>query len=208
MSGPTDAESVAMYKAPDEAAAEINHTLTFHPLSMKLRGDPKWIESRPHLRFPEAHKPHSLTAGTLLGPGRVPVPPIVFTDDKNLVSLSYLGTDLCGHVGMVHGGMLATMLDEGMGRCAFTVLPHHVGVTATLTVNYRKPVPAGSFVVLKAEATRVEGRKAWIKGRLELLGKSDEPGTLLVEAEGLFVEPKYAKVCESRLTLSSGLKED
>lgn len=183
-----------MYRDPDEAAAEINNFMTNHPVSIALRADPGWSESRPHLRYPEEHRKHSLTAGTLMGPGRVPVPPLVFTDLKHLVCLSYLGTDLCGHVGIVHGGMLATMLDEGLARCSFASLPNQIGVTANLTVQYRKPVPAGSFVLLKAEVTRVEGRKVWVKGRIELLGKDETPGMVLAEAEALFIEPKYAAV--------------
>ena len=198
MSAPSDAESLAMYKAPDEAAREIDKIMSNHPVSKRLRADPAWTESRPHMTYPEPHKKHSLTAGTLLGPGRVPVPPLVFTDDKHLVAISYLGTDMCGHAGIVHGGMLATMLDEGMGRCAFMSLPSHIGVTATLTVNYKKPTPAGSFVILKAETVKVEGRKAWVKSTLEVLGTADEPGVVLVEGEGLFIEPKYAKVSTKR----------
>lgn len=194
VSAPTDAESLRLFKAPDEVAANIDHILNEHPVSKSLRADPKWHESRPHLRYPEEFRKHSLTAGTLLGPGRVPVPPLVFTDDKHLVSISYLGTDMCGHVGVVHGGFLATMMDEALARCAFTSLPNHIGVTANLNIDYRKPTPAGSFVILKAETIHVDGRKVRVKGRLELLGDSDKPGALLVEAEGLFVEPKYAKV--------------
>jgi len=195
MSAPTDAESVAMYQAPDEMAAGLNDYLYNHPLSEALRSNPTWSESRPHLRYPEDQQKHSLTAGTLLGHGRIPVPPLVFINEgENLVSMCYLGTDLCGHVGIVHGGLLATLLDEGLARCGFAALPNKIGVTASLTINYKKLTPAGSFVVLKAETTKVEGRKVWVKGRIELLGENEEPGQVLVEAEGLFVEPKYAKV--------------
>lgn len=130
----------------------------------------------------------------MLGPGKIPVPPLVFIEEgKQLVSMSYLGTDLSGHIGIVHGGLLATLLDEGLARCGFAALPNKIGVTASLTINYRKPAPAGSFIVLKAETTKVEGRKVWVKGRIEILGESEEPGMVLVEAEGLFIEPKYAK---------------
>ncbi len=194
MAAPTDAESVAMYKAPDEVAAQINNYIHTHPLAVSLRSDPAWKESRPHLRYPENYKKHSLTAGTLLGPGRIPVPPLVFSDGKSLLSMSYLGTDLCGHVGIVHGGMLATMLDEGLARCAFESLPNKIGVTATLTVKYKKPVPAGSFLVLRSETTKVEGRKVWVTGSIEILGEDEKLSGPLVEAEGLFIEPKYAKV--------------
>lgn len=195
MSAPSDAESLSLYKAPDEMAAKIDDYIQNHPLSLSLRAKYSYMESRPHLRFVDEHRKHSLTGGTLLGPGKIPVPPLVFLEEgKHLVSMSYLGTDLCGHVGIVHGGLLATLCDEGLARCGFSALPNKIGVTASLTINYRNPAPAGSYVVLKAETIRAEGRKVWVKGRIELLGESEEPGKLLAEAEGLFIEPKYAKV--------------
>ena len=124
------------------------------------------------------------------------MPPLVFCDEgKKLVSLSYLGEDLCGHVGMIHGGLLATLLDEGMGRCCFGALPNKIAVTASLTVNYKSPAPANGFVLLTAEVVKAEGRKCWVKGKIQVLGEGEEGGKVLVEAEALFIEPRYAKVC-------------
>ena len=195
MSLPTDAESLAAFKSPDEKTAAIDRHINNHPLSQKLRADPEFTESRPHMRMPAEIRKHSLTSGTLLGPTKIPVPPLAFVrEGDEFVSITYLGTDLCGHVGIVHGGMLATMVDEGLARCCFAALPNRIGVTASLTLNYRSPAKAGSYVVLKAKTTKVEGRKAWVEGRIETLGEGEEPGTVLVEATGLFVEPKYAAV--------------
>lgn len=131
-----------------------------------------------------------------MGPGRVQVPPYVWTEagGKSLISISYLGEDLCGHPTIVHGGFIATMLDEGLGRCCFGALPNRVAMTATLTVNYRAPTPANSFVVLRAETTKVEGRKAWVEGRLETLVGEGEKPKVLCEATALFIEPRQAKV--------------
>ena len=192
---PTDAETLKAFKAPDAFAAAVDQHINTHPLVEKLRADPAWSESRPHMRLPPEMRKHSLTSSTLLGPGMVPVPPLAFTrDGEELISITYLGTELCGHVGMVHGGMLGTMLDEGLARCCFAKLPNKIGVTASLTINYRAPVKAGSYVVLKAKTVKVEGRKAWVEGRIETLGEDEEPGKLLAEATALYVEPKYAKV--------------
>ena len=195
MSLPSDAESLSAYKNPDAKTAAIDEYMMNHPLSQKLRGTPGFTESRPHMRMPPEVRKHSLTAGTLLGPNMIPVPPLAFVrEGDEFVSIAYLGTDLCGHVGIVHGGMLATMVDEGLARCCFASLPNKIGVTANLTINYRSPAKAGSYVVLKAKTTKVEGRKAWVEGRIEILGEGEKPGTVLVEATGLFVEPKYAAV--------------
>jgi acyl-coenzyme A thioesterase PaaI-like protein len=108
------------------------------------------------------------------------------------VQISYIGQALCGHPGIVHGGLLATLLDEGLARACFPALPNKVGVTASLKIDYRVPCPANSYLVLKAETTKVEGRKAWVKGWIELLADDDGDGTKLVEAEALFIEPKGA----------------
>ncbi|RXG43323.1 hypothetical protein VDGE_02994 [Verticillium dahliae] len=146
------------------------------------------------MKLPEGFRKQTLTGGTLLGPGRLTVPPIMWLEQggKSSVTIMHLGTDMCGHPRIVHGGLLATLLDEGLARCCFDALPSKVAVTARLEVNYRKPTPAGTFVVLRAETQRVEGRKAWVAGRIETLvdeSKGEKP-VVLVEANGLFISPK------------------
>ena len=131
-----------------------------------------------------------MTAGVLSGPNRIVVPPIVFHDNegKTFTSVQWLGKELCGHPGIIHGGLLATILDEGLARCSFLALPNHVAMTASLEVNYRAPCMAEQAVVLKATTTKVEGRKAWVEGRIETTD-----GRLLVEAKALMIEPRQAK---------------
>lgn len=121
-----------------------------------------------------------------------------------MVQIFYLGPALCGHPGIVHGGLLATLLDEGLARCCFPALPNRVGMTASLKLNYRKPVKAGAYYVLRARTTKVEGRKAWVEGWIERLpddfvvrGEEEEWGLgrqKNVEAEGLIIEPRQAAV--------------
>lgn len=194
---PTDAETLTLFAPETPLAKEVDEHIKNHAMSKKLRATPGMKESRPHLKIPIGTRPHNLTGGVLLGDGKIEVPPLVFADsDAELPSLhaiSYLGKSLCGHPGIIHGGMLATMLDEGLARACFPALPNKVGVTASLKVDYRVPCPAESYVVLKAYTTKVEGRKAWVKGWIELMDDSEEgSGTKLVEAEALFIEPKSA----------------
>ncbi|CAK4031175.1 hypothetical protein AC579_1731 [Lecanosticta acicola] len=193
---PTDAETLDLFEPATPTVAEINEYIVNHPLSKKLRAQEGMTEARPHLKIPPAMREHNLTGGTLLGPNKIEVPPLTFNEKSaelpKLVQISRLGPGLCGHPGIVHGGLLATMLDEGLARACFPALPNKVGVTASLKIDYRSPCPENSYVVLKAETTKVEGRKAWVKGRIETLGDDDTTGTLLVEAEALFIEPKQA----------------
>lgn len=148
------------------------------------------------MQYPAELRAHSLTGGTLSGPNKIVVPPYAFseTGGKSFVSVFYIGSDLCGHPGIVHGGLLATLLDEGLARCCFPALPNKVGVTANLNIDYRRPAPAGSYFALRATTTKVEGRKAWVEGRIETLPKNGEEPVVLVEAKALFVEPKNAAV--------------
>lgn len=185
-----------MYTPEDDVAREIEAFINNHPVAKELRLKPEFSESRPHLKIPESQRGHNLTGGTLMGPGRVVVPPFTWSEKggKSLISISYLGPDLCGHPGIVHGGFLATMLDEGLARCCFAALPNKIGMTANLNINYRAPAQAEKFVVLRATTTKVEGRKAWVEGRIETLVGEGETPLVLAEASALFIEPRQAAV--------------
>ncbi|TDZ99539.1 UPF0644 protein [Colletotrichum sidae] len=193
----SDEDSLNGYIPQHDEAKAVDEFIKTHPLSTELRKSPAMSESRPHMRLPEILRRHNLTGGTLLGPGRITVPPFCWTEEsgKSLVSISHLGTDMCGHPGIVHGGLLATILDEGLARCCFGALPHNVGVTAKLEIDYKRPVHAGTYVVLRARTLKVEGRKAWVEGQLETLATEGEEPVLLAQATALFVSPRFASVC-------------
>ena len=180
----------------DAEARRTEDTINKHPMVAELRTRAELVESRPHMKMPGQYRQRNLTGSALAGPGKVPVPAYAWVEKggKSLVSVVYVGNDLCGHPGIVHGGFLATMLDEGLARCCFGALPHNIGVTANLNIDYRKPTPSGSFLVLRAETTKVDGRKAWVKGRVEQLVDPGQKPVVYAEATGLFVSPKFAAV--------------
>lgn len=72
-----------------------------------------------------------------------------------------LGARVCGHPGLVHGGVTALLLDEMFGQAywAFTFGERGPGFTANLNVDYKAPVPAGSWLCITVRETGVEGRK-------------------------------------------------
>jgi adenylylsulfate kinase len=202
----TDEDTLQMYAPSDPETQAVEDYINAHPLVAELRANPALTESRPHLKIPPAYRSHNLTGGTLLGPGRVPVPPFAWSEEggKQYVQVSYLGSDLCGHPGIVHGGFLATMLDEGLARTCFAALPNKVGMTANLNINYRAPAKADRYVVLRGTTTKVEGRKAWVEGRIETLPVDGEEPVLLADATALFIEPRQAAVSALR-SASAGL---
>jgi len=101
----------------------------------------------------------------------------------------HMGRGLCGHDGIIHGGLIATVFDEALARLALMNLPDKIGVTATLTVDYKAPTRADQFVVMRIHLIEKKGRKAYVEGTVE-----DLNGTLLATGKGLFVQPKYAKL--------------
>ncbi|KAF7353969.1 4HBT domain-containing protein [Mycena venus] len=151
----------------------------------------EWYETRPHEAIPESARANKLTSGALRGPGRLALFPLarVRKDERKAVVFVHLGRGLCGHDGIIHGGLLATLLDEVLARNAIINFPEKVGVTATLSLKYKAPTRADQFVIIKSELVELKGRKAFVAGRVETLD-----GTLLVEADGLFIQPRYAKL--------------
>ncbi|RPD72257.1 Thioesterase/thiol ester dehydrase-isomerase [Lentinus tigrinus ALCF2SS1-7] len=187
---------------PDDPAAlvhiaELEDQLNHLPVleAHRVRDDKhEWYETRPYVNLPEERRVNSLTAGTLKGPGKLAIPPLVRArhDSKENWVFIHVGRALCGHEGVIHGGLLATLLDETLARVALLNLPEKVGVTASLNINYKAPTRADQFIVIKVKLDEAQGRKARVSGTVE-----DMAGTVLVEANALFVQPRYAKLLNS-----------
>ena len=86
-----------------------------------------------------------------------------------------------GAPGLIHGGVLAAAFDEVLGACNWLLLAP--AVTGHLSVDFRKPVPVGATVTIRASIDGVDGRKVHTTGD----GRFDD-GTLVAEATGLFVQ--------------------
>ncbi|KAJ2315805.1 hypothetical protein IWW51_003134 [Coemansia sp. RSA 2702] len=129
----------------------------------------------------------ALLTGSLLAPDKLAVEPVTFMhkDRKQFVVVVHLGKNTCGHKGIVHGGILATLFDEITGRPAFWNLPRNVALTASLKISYRRPAIADQVFVFRTQLTGLDGRKAEVVGQLE-----DAQGNLLSEAEALYISPK------------------
>jgi hypothetical protein len=77
-----------------------------------------WYEIRPFGNIPEERRINHLTSGALRAPGKLAVAPVcrIKKDESEALIILHVGRALCGHDGIIHGGMLATLLDESMGR--------------------------------------------------------------------------------------------
>jgi len=91
-----------------------------------------------------------------------------------------LGKRYTGPPGHCHGGIIATILDEAMGKV--NKLRHVIALTSEIKVNYLKPVPLN-------KALRVESREVSVRGRrhvnmAEILDGKDQ---VLARSRGLFI---------------------
>ena len=86
-----------------------------------------------------------------------------------------------GPHGGVHGGIIATLVDEAMGK--LSRLDGVVALTAELTVEYLKPVPLGRKIIIEARPAEHRGRSYWRECTIR-----DAQGKLLVRSRGRFVK--------------------
>jgi uncharacterized protein (TIGR00369 family) len=102
-------------------------------------------------------------------------------EDRSVVSLPLVAPAFDGHVGYLHGGIIATLLDETMSKAVrargFTAMTRH------MEVDYLKPVPSAAPLRIEGRVTRSEGRKHWSEARI-----LNRLGAVLAQSKGLFIE--------------------
>lgn len=92
-----------------------------------------------------------------------------------------LGAEYQGGPGFVHGGIIAVLLDEAMGKAnRFRDIK---AVTAELKVEYLKPVPVDEDIVVEGWEVEKKGRNIFHAGEIR-----DASGVLLARGSGRFVE--------------------
>ncbi len=85
-----------------------------------------------------------------------------------------------GPPGHCHGGIIATILDEAMGKV--NRLRDVVAVTAQMTVDYLKPVPLNQPLRVESREVSVSGRRH--TNQAEILNRK---GEVLARSRGTFI---------------------
>ncbi len=86
-----------------------------------------------------------------------------------------------GYPGVVHGGIIAAMLDEVSGRTITNSQATRWMVTASLSIRYRKPVLVEKPLHLEGSLKQDSGAVARVRGEIFDV----ESGVLLAEAEAV-----------------------
>lgn len=84
---------------------------------------------------------------------------------------------LCGFDGLVHGGIICTLLDEA---AAWAIISHlaRIGVTTEMSTRYLKPVPTATELLVEGEIVRHDDRSAVVRSTV-----CSTHGELLAEAQ-------------------------
>lgn len=75
-----------------------------------------------------------------------------------------------GMPGVIHGGVQAAILDEVMGVAAHLAFAPEDDVaiaTVDFALRYRRPVPTGTEVLIRAELERSEGKDVFVRGEIQ-----------------------------------------
>ncbi|MBV8638743.1 MAG: PaaI family thioesterase [Candidatus Eremiobacteraeota bacterium] len=118
------------------------------------------------------------------------------SNDDGVHARITLAPEFQGWRNIAHGGIAMSLLDEAMAHAAGHA--GHRGVTASMNVRFRKPVPLGREL-------HVTGRVAW--QRRNVLGMEaavrDDSGTVLLDGEGKFVSMGPLEAVDDRRNPSS-----
>lgn len=86
-----------------------------------------------------------------------------------------------GYQGIMHGGLVTTLLDEAMAKVLNLRGIH--AVTATLEVKFRNPVPIGEPLRILGEMVEERPRRCAIKASVQ-----NAEGKVLAEANSIFIK--------------------
>lgn len=113
---------------------------------------------------------------------------------KRIRGLFRLPRDYQGGAGFVHGGIIATLLDEVMAKVNRFAEDH--AVTAKLSVEYFRPVPTDADLVVEGWEVERNGRDRLRQGEIR-----NAAGVVLARGTARFVEISRERLRESIATV-------
>jgi uncharacterized protein (TIGR00369 family) len=100
--------------------------------------------------------------------------------NRRIIGRFVLGERYQGGAGFAHGGIIAVLLDEAMGKvCRFREVR---AVTAELTVEYLKPVSVEKEIIVEGHELEQKGRNLFLAGEIR-----NAEGEVLARGRGRFV---------------------
>jgi uncharacterized protein (TIGR00369 family) len=106
-------------------------------------------------------------------------------EEQRVLCRVHLARQFQGPPGHAHGGIIATLLDEAMSKA--NRHRNIIAMTRHMSIDYRRPVPLESDLVLEGwsekDAGSTSGRKHQCSAEIR-----DASGTVLASATGIFIQ--------------------
>ncbi len=104
-----------------------------------------------------------------------------------------------GPPGFVHGGIIATLLDEAMSKVNRPL--QVIAMTRHMEIDYLRPIPLETTLMIQGHHIRRDGRKLFNAAQIV-----DADGHVLAKAKGVFVIVDPALIAERAQRLKAPLE--
>jgi uncharacterized protein (TIGR00369 family) len=108
-------------------------------------------------------------------------------EDGSVVCLPTVPDSFEGSPGYLHGGIIATLLDEAMSKSVRA--RGLTAMTRQMEIGYLRPIYSAMPIRLEGRLLRSDGRKHWTEARI-----LNPRGHVLAEAKGLFIEVRRCHI--------------
>lgn len=110
---------------------------------------------------------------------------MTFLVDDNAVVTDFMpGEEHQGFPGVIYGGIIATALDEALNRTSVLAESPAWTMTGRLEIRYRRAVPYGPLLRVRASLQSQRGRMVQANGKLTL---AEDESVVFAEAQGTFM---------------------
>ncbi|TLS26998.1 hypothetical protein PpBr36_05056 [Pyricularia pennisetigena] len=181
---------------PPTTIDELIQPFLSEPWCMQLIRDPTYTLEAPTSRIGEPMIDHEFFARTVNAPDCIPgfiglnkktTRPDGVVEER--ISLFTVDHGIDGYRGVVHGGMVAAMIDEAVAGAVETNVNEggpwgkQKLMTKFLNVTFIRPAPTPAFLQCRVKLENYDGRKAFFTAILQ-----DGEGKDLAKGEALFVK--------------------
>lgn len=112
-------------------------------------------------------------------------------EDKSVVTKFKFKNEHQSYPQRTHGGMISALLDELVGRAIWIYDPNMWGVTMSLNVKFRKPVPLETELIGVGRIDSQTSRTFSGSGEIK-----DSLGNVLAEATAVYMKLSISKIAE------------
>ncbi len=130
-----------------------------------------------------------------------------YNEEKNLFFLEFTPDKTVeGPPNHVHGGYLASILDEAMGAIMF--LSGYFGMTQHFEITYKKPVPLYKTHYIQSNLEKLEKRKIYVEAKVfsdDIIYTTATAIFLQFDFHKLGITPEYKLLLEFQKLKQSGI---